>query len=191
MRHVLDGMMTSDFYRINRALRGVGSLDGACGAYLDMEGWESGRQFAEAARLAFYDLWRAGALGTGSGRTVYRGVTFERGDVEEMLGSGVMLDAGYGFATACRDEAEDHLSEDQHAIKGVYGQDLIPVLFEIRVGRSSLFLPGPGDPDPFGLRKSFMLERHGGQFILERHSMLKINEASRGDLVHVLCEQRL
>ena len=191
---VLDGMMSVDFYSINRALRGSGTLDRGCGAYLDWEGWESQRQFAEAAHLAFYDLWHAGALGTSAGKSAFRGCTFERGQMEGSLRSGYLIDHGYGFATAYREEAESHLSEEGLPVKGIYceeGQPLVPVLFEIQIGRSSLYLPAKDEPDPFGLRTGFMLERQSGQFILERYSMLKIREVSRGDVVHVRCEQRL
>ena len=36
-----------------------------------------------------------------------------------------------------------------------------------------------------------MLERQSGQFILERYSLLKFVEVTRGDVMHVRCEQRL
>lgn len=67
----------------------------------------------------------------------------------------------------------------------------MPVLFEIQIGQSSLYLPAKDEPDPFDLRTGFMLERQSGQFILERYSMLKFVEVAHGDVVHVRCEQRL
>lgn len=193
-RHVLDGMMTVDFYSINRALRGSGSLDEQCGAYLDMEGWESRRQFAEATHFAFYDLWRAGALGTHAGETAYRGCTFSSMALDGMVHAGYLLDHGYGFATPWREEAEDHLHEDERSIKGIYpdgDETLVPVLFEIQIGQSSLYLPAKDEPDPCDLRAGFMIARQGGQFILERYSMLKFTKVTRGDVVQVLCQQRL
>lgn len=101
--------------------------------------------------------------------------------MEGILRSGYLIDHGYGFATAYREEAESHLSEEGLPVKGIYceeGQPLVPVLFEIQIGRSSLYLPAKDEPDPFGLRTGFMLERQSGQFILERYSMLKIREVS-------------
>lgn len=193
-RAVLDGMMSVDFYSINRALRGSGSLQRECGAYLDWEGWESKQQFAEAARLAFYDLWRRGALGDHAGRIAYRGCTFGSRALKQMVRDGYLLDHGYGFATPCREEAECHLHDDERDIKGIYpdgDETLVPVLFEIQIGQSSLYLPAEDEPDPFDLRTGFMLERQSGQFILERYSMLKFVEVAHGDVVHVRCEQRL
>lgn len=195
-RWPLEGAQTVDFYSINHALRGQGSLHETCGAFLDYHGYTSRQQFANELSLTFYDLWRAGALGTRAGELAYRGCHFTLDQLSAFQRDGYIWDRGYSFATPDRDEAIYHLNDEARTEKRIPAgaDETRPVLLQVTVGRSSIHLPGDGEDDPFRLREAgpFVERLTRGQFILDRNSMLKITSGRSENNVIVLdCEQRI
>lgn len=135
-------------------------------------------------RLAFYDLHAAGHLGRRQGEIAYRGDWFSPERIAAVRPGEIIHDPGYSFAAPSVAEALFHLHEEVMVEKGVVtdpDHPMTPVVLKIVVGRASLYLPGPEDEDPLGMRKGedFLAKLVNGQFILDRHSLLKIQGVSR------------
>lgn len=182
--HPINGALSTSFYSINRALRGLQSFRGSCGAYLDWYGWRHEQQFAQALQQVFYDLHIAGYLGRRQGDIAYRGDWFSPERIASVRPGDVIHDAGYSFAAPSAPEALFHLHEEVMIEKGVVVDPkypMTPVILKIIVGEASLYLPGPDDDDPLGMRdgEDFLAKLVNGQFILDRNSLLKVENISR------------
>lgn len=154
---VLDMMVCTDFYTLNQALREGRSESWwgkECGSWTDYHlGWTRQEAIKETS-LLFYDVWRAGVLGSEQGRVGFRGCTFTRQQLDRIIQERILVDAGYSFATPNLGTALAHLDHQKRSIKRVYSQDdeLVPTLLEIITGRLCLYIPGEGEADPLKLR---------------------------------------
>lgn len=181
----LDGALTIDFYSINQALRGLKPFQRSCGAYLDYCGWRSEEEFARALRESFYDLGLKGQLGNRAGDEAHRGVLLDQRQLTDITGNRLIFDAGYSFATPSAATALEHVDQERMIEKRLNEDPenpLSPVMLKIRVGEASVYLPGPDDDDPLEIRRhgNHLANIKEGQYLLERHSVLKINDMALG-----------
>lgn len=174
---VLDGAMSSSFYSVNRALRGLQPFRHSCGIALDWLGWTHEEAVARAMAECFYDLHTAGALGQRSGETAYRGIWLTQAQANQIHHERIFHDAGYSFAATSSGEALFHVDDKAAQHKNI-DDDHIPIIMRIVPGRASLYIPGPEEDDPFSIRSQGVLTNNliDGQYILDRHSVLKAYE---------------
>lgn len=178
--HVLNGLMCSDIYSINRALRSGDprQLDTGCGAVLDWEGWESRGQFVDAVDRLFADYQALGLLGSHTGQVAYRALWITPKHLKDIQRERLIWDDGYSFAAGEEREAASHLDAKSRSSKTL-GDATVPLLVEFTLGRYTLTIPPPGETDPLQPHdhgEYFYLESLGHvQHILDRRSLVRLS----------------
>lgn len=182
---VLDDLMCSGIFRVNRALRSGNDalLDRDCHASLDYSGWRSQRHFADAVARLFSDYEALGLLGSHAGQRALRSMWVTPAQLTQIRDERLIWDDGYAFCCEGEEEASAHLREGERMMKQVPPEANVPLLVEFTLGRYALTIPPPGETFPLQPRDDgemlYLKDHQEVQHILDRRSLIRMSSIER------------